>query len=286
MTALTERATPRVDIAFLMLASACLIVGVCLGIYMGVNEDFQLVAVHTHVNLVGWVSLALFGVIYRNYPVLAASRLARSFLASRSKRSGISSRTLPDAGAPDPHRGDGGVAALAVGCAGVLRGGGGTGIVEVVESVTWRNPLCLFLIKLEDRMADQSPFSASIIHHLGLRVEHAEAGKRSLTTMLGFRVEREFQFAGHDFVVLSAGGAKSPVIEHIGGPLGNERQIPENIPDMLKLAGWKHICLQVCNIEECMAYLRRRGVRVLIDVIVRNQDDSHRRPLGQRLRAN
>jgi hypothetical protein len=78
MTDLTERATPRLDIAFLMLASACLIVGICLGIYIGVNEDFQLVAVHTHVNLVGWVSLALFGVIYRNYPELAASRLARA----------------------------------------------------------------------------------------------------------------------------------------------------------------------------------------------------------------
>jgi hypothetical protein len=68
----------RIDIAFLLLASACLIVGVCLGIYMGVNEDLQLVAVHTHVNLVGWASLALFGVIYRLYPELAASRLARA----------------------------------------------------------------------------------------------------------------------------------------------------------------------------------------------------------------
>ena len=45
---------------------------------MGVNEDLQLVAVHTHVNLVGWASLALFGVIYRLYPELAASRLARA----------------------------------------------------------------------------------------------------------------------------------------------------------------------------------------------------------------
>jgi catechol 2,3-dioxygenase-like lactoylglutathione lyase family enzyme len=52
-------------------------------------------------------------------------------------------------------------------------------------------------------MADQSPFSTSIIHHPGLRVEDAEAGKRWLTTMLGFRVEHEFQFAGHDFVWLS-----------------------------------------------------------------------------------
>ncbi len=41
-----------------------------------VNEDLQLVAVHTHINLVGWASLALFGVIYRLYPELAASRLA------------------------------------------------------------------------------------------------------------------------------------------------------------------------------------------------------------------
>src|SRR5580692_11953503 len=69
---------PRIDAAFLLIASACLIIGVCLGIYMGVNEDFQLVAIHTHVNLVGWASLALFGVIYRLYPELAASRLAQA----------------------------------------------------------------------------------------------------------------------------------------------------------------------------------------------------------------
>jgi hypothetical protein len=68
----------RIDVAFLLLASACLIIGVCLGIYMGVNEDLQLIAIHTHVNLVGWASLALFGVIYRVYPELAASRLARA----------------------------------------------------------------------------------------------------------------------------------------------------------------------------------------------------------------
>jgi hypothetical protein len=67
----------RIDTAFLLVASACLIIGVSLGIYMGVKEDLQLVAVHTHVNLVGWTSLALFGVVYRLYPELGASRLAR-----------------------------------------------------------------------------------------------------------------------------------------------------------------------------------------------------------------
>jgi catechol 2,3-dioxygenase-like lactoylglutathione lyase family enzyme len=117
-----------------------------------------------------------------------------------------------------------------------------------------------------DGMADQSPFSTSIVLHFGLRVEDAEAAKRWLTTMLGFRVEREFQFAGHDFVFLSAGGARSPVIELIGGSLEDERQPPENISDVLKLAGWNHLCLQVGNVEGCIADLRRRGVRILLDV--------------------
>ena len=62
-----------------------------------------------------------------------------------------------------------------------------------------------------------------------------------------------FSVCGHDFVFLSAGGAKSPVIELIGGPLQNERQTPENISDILKLEGWNHICLQVRNVEECVA---------------------------------
>jgi hypothetical protein len=68
---------PRIDISFLLTAIACLIVAVCLGIYMGITKDFQLAPVHGHLNLIGWASLALFAVIYRLYPDLAASRLAR-----------------------------------------------------------------------------------------------------------------------------------------------------------------------------------------------------------------
>ncbi len=59
---------------------------------------------------------------------------------------------------------------------------------------------------------------------------------------------------------------KAPVIELVGGPVENKRPLPENIPDIMKLAGWHHICLQVRNVEECMSDLRRRGVKILIDV--------------------
>jgi glyoxylase I family protein len=138
---------------------------------------------------------------------------------------------------------------------------------------------------LEDYMTDQSPFSTSAIHHPGLRVPDAEAAKRWLTTMLGFRVDREFQFAGHDFVWLSASGAKSPVIELIGGPLENERQLPENIPDMLKLAGWQHICLQVRDVEECVSICGAAGSECSSTRSMGRPELLSSRRLGQRLRV-
>ena len=67
----------RVDVYFLLLATVLLVCGATLGIVMGAREDFQLVPVHAHLNLAGWASLALFGLTYRAYPQLAATKLAQ-----------------------------------------------------------------------------------------------------------------------------------------------------------------------------------------------------------------
>lgn len=67
----------RVDVYFLLLATVLLVCGAVLGIVMGVRGDFQLAPVHAHLNLAGWASLALFGLTYRAYPELAATKLAR-----------------------------------------------------------------------------------------------------------------------------------------------------------------------------------------------------------------
>ena len=66
----------RYDLYFLLLGTLSLLVGVGLGIFMGASGNFQLTPVHAHINLVGWASLALFGLAYRAYPELGASRLA------------------------------------------------------------------------------------------------------------------------------------------------------------------------------------------------------------------
>lgn len=67
----------RIDVYFLLLAAVLLIVGVLIGIFMAASHNYQLMPVHAHINLVGWVSLALYGLVYRAYPVLQTKAIAK-----------------------------------------------------------------------------------------------------------------------------------------------------------------------------------------------------------------
>lgn len=66
----------RYDLIFISTALLCLLVGEGLGIFMGISQDFTLTPAHVHLNLLGWVTLAAFGLLHRAYPALATSRLA------------------------------------------------------------------------------------------------------------------------------------------------------------------------------------------------------------------
>lgn len=62
---------------FLRLAVLYLIAGVSLGIFMAASHDHTMHPVHAHLNLLGWVTMGLFGLFYRAWPEAAASRLAK-----------------------------------------------------------------------------------------------------------------------------------------------------------------------------------------------------------------
>ena len=66
----------RYDLIFITTALLCLLAGECLGVYMGMRQDFLLSPAHAHLNLLGWTTLAAFGLMHRAYPALGASRLA------------------------------------------------------------------------------------------------------------------------------------------------------------------------------------------------------------------
>lgn len=55
---------PRVSAAFYLVGVLLVLSGMALGEYMASHQDFTLMPVHAHANLLGWVTLALFGTFY------------------------------------------------------------------------------------------------------------------------------------------------------------------------------------------------------------------------------
>jgi hypothetical protein len=50
--------------------------GMIFGIWMSASHDHTLAGAHAHLNLVGWVTMALFGVFYHFVPAATGTRLA------------------------------------------------------------------------------------------------------------------------------------------------------------------------------------------------------------------
>jgi hypothetical protein len=67
----------NMGLRFIKIAVVYLLLGTTLGAYMGANEVFTLAPVHAHILLLGWVSLALAGIVYHLYPAAGETRLAR-----------------------------------------------------------------------------------------------------------------------------------------------------------------------------------------------------------------
>lgn len=67
----------RYPVIFIIAALLCLLAGEFFGIWMSQSTDrFSLAPAHAHLNLAGFVTLCLYGLIHRAYPQLAGAKLA------------------------------------------------------------------------------------------------------------------------------------------------------------------------------------------------------------------
>jgi hypothetical protein len=55
---------------YVVIGATWLLIGMLLGIVMGAKEDYQLVAVHAHINLIGFACHSIFGMVYKQWPML------------------------------------------------------------------------------------------------------------------------------------------------------------------------------------------------------------------------
>ncbi|HVX73399.1 MAG: hypothetical protein ACTHKD_12435 [Devosia sp.] len=61
---------------FIGLGTLFALAGMVLGIYMGMSEDHSLIDAHAHNNLIGYVTMIIYGVYYRLVPVASGKLLA------------------------------------------------------------------------------------------------------------------------------------------------------------------------------------------------------------------
>jgi hypothetical protein len=66
----------EIDRAYVAIALLWAVVGMLLGLYMGIAADLKLLTVHVAMMLTGFVTLALYGILYRLWPALKKSPLA------------------------------------------------------------------------------------------------------------------------------------------------------------------------------------------------------------------
>lgn len=64
-------------IRFIKISVVYFVIGVCIGMFMSMTEKFDFTPVHTHINLLGWVSMALAGLIYVAFPKAGETILAK-----------------------------------------------------------------------------------------------------------------------------------------------------------------------------------------------------------------
>ncbi|MGB2991077.1 MAG: cytochrome-c oxidase [Paenisporosarcina sp.] len=64
-------------IKFIKVSVIYFAIGVLLGMYMSMEHDYALTSVHVHMNLLGWASFALAGIIYYIFPKAGNHTLAK-----------------------------------------------------------------------------------------------------------------------------------------------------------------------------------------------------------------
>lgn len=67
---------PRLAQLYFKTAIIFLIIGLVIGLHMAISQDHAATPAHAHANLLGWVTMAIFGTYYALNPAKAERRLA------------------------------------------------------------------------------------------------------------------------------------------------------------------------------------------------------------------
>ena len=86
---------PRVSAAFFAIGVVYLLLGMMWGMHMGEAEDFSMMPAHAHLNLLGWVTMAIYGTFYALTHASLSPRLAWTNFALAALGVAVVSLVMP-----------------------------------------------------------------------------------------------------------------------------------------------------------------------------------------------
>lgn len=115
-----------------------------------------------------------------------------------------------------------------------------------------------------------SPFADMRGHHVAVRTPSLRKAMEFYVGKLDFRVVAEWDYADENLTYLAPPTDDHFYIEVLGGgdKLPEEVRPYTDLADSLKYRGYHHFCLNVANVEDTVAKLRSRGVRIVTEPFV------------------
>ncbi|MHC1481507.1 VOC family protein [Frateuria aurantia] len=108
-----------------------------------------------------------------------------------------------------------------------------------------------------------SPFASMRGDHAGVRVPDLDAALAWYAEKLDFRLTASTKGAGLTWAFLAPANDYSFQIELAAGPGAVDRPAIAELKDSLGVHGWHHVCLRVDDVDQALAELRLRGVKIV-----------------------
>jgi len=115
-----------------------------------------------------------------------------------------------------------------------------------------------------------SPFADMRGHHVAVRTPSLAEAKAFYVKKLDFRVIAEWDYADEKLAYLAPPTDDHFYVEVLGGgnTLPAEVRPYTDLGDSLKYRGYHHFCLSVTSVDETVAKLRSRGVKIVTEPFV------------------
>jgi lactoylglutathione lyase/glyoxylase I family protein len=134
--------------------------------------------------------------------------------------------------------------------------------------------------------AAPAPFASWLGHHAAIRVPDYDVSTAWFVDRLGWRIVQEWMYGDLQLAYIAPPGDDHFHVEILAGPGAEPQPQFDSVDASLTRNGLNHVCIQVASVDDSLAELRRRDVRIVGEpfelAAINSVDHASRRRPGRR----